>query len=224
MSEPSKSRHGGPPHRPEVRKVIRRQKSISQNPTKNEQQAGFRGWNERGYLQHRDEPGLTQFVTFRLTDSFPEELRQEWEKLLRLEDERERRTKLEAWLDLGHGACHLKNEQVSSMVMSTLRHFDGQRYRLIAFTIMPNHVHVLFHVSTVPMSMIVQSWKRFATNRANKILGRTGSFWQEDYWDTYMRDAGHEEQTIRYIRHNPVKAGLVADWKAWPWTWVAPKE
>ena len=100
----------GPPHRPEVRKVVERQRRGARNPNRGEQMAGFQGWNERGYLPHRDEPGLTQFVTFRLADSFPVELREEWEGLLKIEDERERRVQLEAWLDLGHGACWLKDE------------------------------------------------------------------------------------------------------------------
>ena len=212
------------PHRPEVRETVRNQRIVSRNPNRAEQVAGFHGWQERGYMPHRDEPGLTQFVTFRLADSFPAELRQEWERLFEIEDDRDRRTQLEAWLDLGHGECHLKDERGASMMADTLRHFDGQWYRLIAFTIMPNHVYVLFHVTTEPMAKIVQSWKRFSANRANELLGRAGSFWQEDYWDTYMRDPEHEEMTVRYIRNNPVKAGLVGDWKAWPWTYVAPEE
>jgi REP element-mobilizing transposase RayT len=89
---------------------------------------------------------------------------------------------------------------------------------------MPNHVHVLFEVGAVPMAKVVQSWKRFTANRANALLGRKGSLWREDYWDTFMRDVEHEERTVRYIRNNPVKAGLVKDWKAWPWTYVAGEE
>jgi putative transposase len=203
---------------------VKNQRLVSQNPTREEQMEGFHGWSERGYLPHRDEPGLTQFVTFRLADSFPAELRQEWEMLFKIEDDRERRTQLEAWLDLGHGSCELKDEHVASAVAGALRHFDGQRYALRAFTIMPNHVHVLFHVTTEPMAKVVQSWKRFTANRANEILGRKGTFWQEDYWDTYMRNAEHEERTLRYLWSNPVKAGFVKDWKAWPWTYLAAEE
>ncbi len=173
-------------------------------------------------MPHRDEPGLTQFVTFRLADSFPEELRDEWSKLLSIEDDRERRIQLEAWLDLGHGVCHLRDVNLAQMVAESLRKFDAVRYRLIAFMVMPNHVHVLFTVSAVPMANIVQSWKQFTANRANKLLGRSGSFWQADYWDTYMRDVEHEERTLRYIRNNPVKAGLATDWQQWPWTYVSP--
>ena len=220
MSQPPKPRRAGPPHRSEVRRVVERQRQVSAKLTREEQMAWFHGWNERGYVPHRDEPGLTQFVTFRLADSVPAELREVWEKLLAIEDDRERRTQIEAWLDLGHGACYLKDERVAQIVASAFRHFDGCRYQLLAWTIMPNHAHVLFEANEAPMAEIVRSWKQFTARQANTLLGRTGPFWQADYWDTYMRDAEHEERTIRYIRHNPVKAGLVADWKAWPWTYV----
>lgn len=222
--EPRFSQRSAPPLRPKLRVTVKNQRLISNNPTREEQMKGFRGWHERGYLPHRDEPGLTQFVTFRLTDSFPSELRHEWEALFKIEDDVERRTQLEAYLDLGHGSCPLKDERVAGAVAEALCFFDGQRYALRAFTIMPNHVHALFLVSSVPMSKVVQSWKRFTSNQANEILGQKGTFWQEDYWDTYMRDVEHESRTHRYIRDNPVKAGLVSDWKAWPWTYLAAEE
>lgn len=205
------------PHRPELRQLVSRQRKISPQLTQEEQVAGFQGWHERGYLPHRDEPSLTQFVTFRLADSFPEELREQWEELLQIEDDRERRTQLEAWLDLGHGACHLRDPRIAELVADALRHFDDSRYRLVAWVVMPNHVHVLFEVGEVPMSKIVQSWKRQTAREANKLLGQNGAFWQPDYWDTYMRDIEHQQRTIRYIQNNPVKAGLVSRYQDWPW-------
>jgi len=220
MSDPLEPRRTGPPTRPELREVVERQREVSQKPTREEQIAGFRGWTERGYLPHRDEPGLTQFVTFRLADSFPTELQDEWEKLLKIEDPRTRRAQLEAWLDLGHGICHLKDDHVTRIVAESLHHFDGQRYLLRAFTIMPNHVHVLLDVTTSPLAGVIKSWKQFSGTQANRLLNRRGPFWQKDYWDTYMRDYDHEAATIRYIRNNPVQAGLAKDWKDWPWTYV----
>ncbi len=84
---------------------------------------------------------------------------------------------------------------------------------------MPNHVHVLFKVGTIaPMSEIIGAWKRHTARLANKVLGRSGPFWSQDYYDTYMRDDGHELKTIRYIENNPVKAKLVLDPKDWPWS------
>lgn len=221
MSLSKSSSHDGPPHRPEVRKIVERQKRIFQKPSREEQINGFHGWQERGYLPHRDEVGLTQFVTFRLADSFPAELRAEWEHLFQIEDQRERRLELEAWLDRGRGVCHLQDDRIAQIVAQSLRHFDGERYQLRAFTLMPNHVHVLFQAISVPMAQIVKSWKQFSARQINTLLGRSGSFWQLDYWDTYMRDAEHEAMTIRYIRNNPMKAGLTDDPKSWPWTYVA---
>ncbi len=205
------------PHRPELRKLVDRQQQTSPQPTHEEQIAGFQGWHERGYLPHRDEPDLTQFVTFRLADSFPEELREPWEKLRQIEDDRQRRAQLEAWLDLGHGVCHLRDAHIAAIVAAALRHFDGSRYRLIAWVVMPNHVHVLFEVGSIPMAKVVQGWKRHTAREANQLLGQNGAFWQPDYWDTYMRDDEHQQRTIRYIRNNPVKAGLVTEYQDWPW-------
>ena len=220
MSESLESR-GGLPHRPEVREVVRRQREVTPKVSREEQVAGFRGWNERGYVPHRDEPGLMQFVTFRLADGFPEALREQWETLWRIEDDRERRVQLEAWLDQGHGECHLREDEIAKVVADALRKFDGERYWLKAYSIMPNHVHVLFEVGAVSMAKVVQSWKGASARAANQVLGMSGPFWQPDYWDTFMRDVEHEERTVRYIRNNPVKAGLVSEWSQWPWTYVA---
>ncbi len=82
---------------------------------------------------------------------------------------------------------------------------------------MPNHVHVLVTVTKVPMAAFVKSWKGWTARECNRLLGRSGvSFWADDYWDTYMRDAEHERQTVRYIENNPVKAGLARAARDWP--------
>ncbi|MEW6303554.1 MAG: transposase [Verrucomicrobiota bacterium] len=187
-------------------------------PNRKAESRGYRGWNERGFLPHRDEPGLTQFVTFRLIDSFPAALRSEWEALFLIESDRERRRQLEAYLDKGHGACLLRRSDVAQVVEESLRFRHGSPYELRAWVIMPNHVHVLFKTGEMPMSTIVHGWKDFTAHAINKLLRRRGALWQEDYWDTYMRDAAHELKSRRYIESNPTKAKLVLDPKAWPWT------
>jgi putative transposase len=179
---------------------------------------GFRGWNERGYLPHRDEPGLTQFVTFRLADSFPVALRSEWEHLLHIEDDQTRRIEMEAYLDKGQGECHLQNPEIGRLVDEALRFFHGERYNLRAWVIMPNHVHVLFKVDTIPMADILESWKKHTANKANRLLKRRGEFWQADYWDTFMRNHQHEQKIRQYIEANPVNAALVAEAKSWLWS------
>jgi len=179
---------------------------------------GFRGWNERGYLPHRDEPGLTQFVTFHLADSFPAALRSEWEAMLKIEDVRERRSQLDNYLDRGQGECHLRRTDIAKIVEDALRFHHAQWYDLLAWVVMPNHIHLLVKVSDTSLSKIVKELKRYTAREANKILRQAGAFWTEDYFDTYMRDAAHELMVRRYIENNPVKALLVREPKEWPWS------
>jgi len=70
---------------------------------------------------------------------------------------------------------------------------------------MPNHVHVLFNVGSVSMSEIVGAWKKHTARLAKRLLGKSGTFWAEDYFDTFMRDTEHERKTVRYIENNPTK-------------------
>jgi REP element-mobilizing transposase RayT len=121
-------------------------------------------------------------------------------------------------LDVGLGACWLGNTEIAALTQKTLLHFDGERYSLLAWCIMPNHVHVL--VETLQghtLSGVVKSWKSFTTRQANALLGRTGTFWEADYFDRYMRNEDHLMRTIEYVENNPVKAGLVD--KAADWLW-----
>lgn len=100
-----------------------------------------------------------------------------------------------------------------------MRFHHGQRFDLLAWVVMPNHVHALFTVGdSVPLSRIVQNWKSISAVAANKLLGRTGEFWQEDYWDTFMRDREQTRKAIRYIEINPVKAKLCRTPEGWPFS------
>lgn len=83
---------------------------------------------------------------------------------------------------------------------------------------MPNHVHVLFVVLPgASLGKTVGSWKRFTVRRANEQLGRTGAFWQTEYWDRFIRNETHFAATIDYIDENPIKAGLVSEAPLWPY-------
>jgi hypothetical protein len=83
---------------------------------------------------------------------------------------------------------------------------------------LPNHVHVLLTVLPgKPLGTIVSSWKRFTAREANREIGRAGAFWQDDYWDRFIRNDEHFAATESYIDLNPVKAGLVAEAHLWPW-------
>jgi REP element-mobilizing transposase RayT len=169
---------------------------------------GFLGWHERGYLPHCDFPNLIQFITIRLADSMPESRRGEWEHLLKIEDDREKRTKLEEYLDRGVGECHLRNPGVAKIAEDAMLHFHNERYELLAWCVMPNHVHVLVHVWDWPLAKMLQNWKSISAVKANRLLLRCGEFWQREYWETFMRDEEQERVAIHYIENNPVKARL----------------
>jgi len=172
-----------------------------------------KGWHSRGYLPHFDSAEIVQFITFRLADSLPravvEVLRQQ-DDAMRLIDER---------LDAGMGACWLGRSDIASLVQTALLHFDGDRYRLLAWCLMPNHVHAIVEiVGDTSLSEIVRSWKSFTARQANALLDRSGSFWHPDYFDRYMRNEQHLERTIDYVESNPVKAGLASIAEDWPWS------
>jgi putative transposase len=171
-----------------------------------------KGWHSRGYLPHFDSQDIVQFVTFRLADSLPREAE------LRLRSAAQPESLRDEFLDKGWGACWLRDERVAGIVEQAFLVFDAKRYRLHAWTIMPNHVHVLLSILPgIPLGTIVSSWKRFTARAANKLLGREGEFWQVDYWDRFIRNEEHFLATVNYIDLNPVKAGLVAESHLWPW-------
>src|SRR6266436_9344672 len=120
---------------------------------------------------------------------------------------------------VGSEACSLRDPVIATMVQDALQYFDGERYKLFAWTIMPNHVHALVEqIVGFPLGDIVHAWKSFTAKKANKQLARTGVFWEPDYFDRYIRDRAHFEAAVHYIHENPVKAGLVARADDWRWS------
>jgi putative transposase len=226
------------PKREYLREMVADKNRWSDRKLTDEERAlGFLGWHERGYLPHCDFPGLVQFVTFRLADSMPASRRGEWEHLLRIEDVRGRRTRLEEYLDRGVGDCWLRGPRVAKLCEEALLHFHNERYELLAWCVMPNHVHVLVHVWETPLGKLVQSWKRHIATQAEAYLAERWSptrrvsdsdtnaparraalqtlRWEREYWDTFMRDEAQERKAISYIENNPMKATLCRAAEVW---------
>jgi REP element-mobilizing transposase RayT len=181
------------------------------------------GWHSRGYLPHFDGRALPQFITFHLADSIPLKVIQRWRRELKeLKYELERivlQRRIERYLDQGYGAASLKVPEVAKIVQESLLKFDGSRYRLFSWVVMPNHVHSLMtRFEEYELSDIVHSHKSFTAHEANKLLHRDGQFWIEDYFDRYIRNQQHFEKTVRYIENNPVKAGLCQKPEDWPYS------
>jgi REP element-mobilizing transposase RayT len=130
----------------------------------------------------------------------------------------ERRKRLEAWMDAGHGSCILGRNAVAALVVETWQRFAGERYGLGAWVIMPNHVHVLIRIRPgQPLARIVGSWKSYTAKRIMAMTGLPAPIWWPDYWDRFIRDQVHWLATRSYIERNPVAAGLVADPADWRW-------
>jgi putative transposase len=190
-----------------------------------ETMAEGRGYYSRGYLPHIDQPGLVQFVTFRLADAVPawlidrwrEELAARWP--LQADQTRSRdalRSRLERYADSGQGSCRLTDPRAASAVAQTLLHHDGPRYDLLAWAIMPSHVHAVVQTSPEQtLSSIVAAWKSCSARRVNAALGRRGPLWQRDYYDRYVRDDDHLARVVAYTEANPVAAGLVDSPEEW---------
>ena len=169
-----------------------------------------RGWYSRGYAPHFDSPERVQHVVFRTGDSLPPHVRLE-----EIADVRERARAFDEALDEGRGARPLAGA-VAALVEATLLHFDGQRYRLLSWCVMPNHVHVVFEqIEGWTLAGTIKSWKSYSATQINRATGRSGAFWARDYFDRFMRNETHLATTIAYVENNPVKAGLCARPEAW---------
>lgn len=186
----------------------------------------------RGHLPHWEAATATYFVTFRLADPLPQAVLRKI--LFTREDipataaqmgrpisepERKRLMKLhtrriEEYLDAGASGCFLWNDTVAKVVADSLRKFDGMRYQLFAWCVMPNHVHVVFQTilgNTLPG--ILHTWKSFSAKQANQILHRSAEFWQREYYDHLLRNESEFRRAVQYVVDNPKRAGL----KEWPW-------
>jgi len=200
-----------------------------------------RRWHSRGYLPHFESRDAIQHVTFHLADSIPRAALQRMENEVKLvagdKRETEKRRRIEEWIDAGHGSCLLRSAGAAEMVQGALVNFDAQRYRVFAWVVMPNHVHVLFQtMGGWTVAEIVASWKKFTARRivsaktANLEIGDPRkeasdreikdpgkAVWQREYWDRYIRNEKHFWRVVEYIQMNPVKAGLVEKAEEWRW-------
>ena len=190
----------------------------------------------RRRLPHIQMAGATYFITFRLANSLPvetlESLRAESQKIKNLPAE-------QAFLAHEHwfaryddfldrivcGESFLKDGKIADMVAESIKFRNDKIYDLAAFSVMPNHAHLVctpLEKSTsvfYGLTEILHSLKRHTARQANLLLGRTGAFWQDESYDHIVRDEAELERIIKYVLYNPVKAGLVDDWSQWQWSY-----
>jgi putative transposase len=213
---------------------------MKRTPTLN--RLGYKSFYRRN-LPHIQPLNTSLFLTFRLAGSFPREV------LTRMAEERRVLEKalnndlvnsqsrfrqlarrhfamLESWLDRAAiGPTWLADSRVAEIVAQALHRRDGKKYRLDAYSIMPNHVHSVFaplgpDSAPESLSSIMHSLKRFTAKRANQVLARTGAFWEHESFDHYIRDGAEWTRIVNYVLENPVKAGLARTWTDWPWNYL----
>ena len=191
------------------------------------------------YLPHWRIPGATYAVTFRTKDSLPASVLEDYEskrsvlmerialaqksagsrdvtrELLPLRAELQSLTEtiIEPALHTAEGPQPLSDPQIAEIVENALRFFDGKRYDLLAWSVMPNHVHVLLtpHEGHI-LETILQSWKTHTAKEANRVMGNSGAFWQEEYYDHLVRDGEDLKYQVRYILRNPERGRTSAKW------------
>lgn len=177
-------------------------------------------WHSRGFLPHWEAGETPQALFFRLADSMPHHIRERWAEELQTRPEAippgERRRRLETVLDAGFGEAFLCHAAIGPIIETALLHYDGDRYRLHAWCVMPNHVHALITpLSGHALSAIVHGWMSYTAKQINRILERTGKVWFEEYFDRRIRNEKHFEDSRHYIEQNPVKAALCAEPAQW---------
>jgi len=179
-------------------------------------------WTFRGYLPHLNASTRSQFITYRLADSLPkaviERVNRQLEQLSGDSYTRKRMTLLEKYADKGLGSCVLKERRNAHIVIENLNYFNGVRYTLKEWVVMPNHVHILIKpLSPWTLDKISHGWKSYTGTRINRQLSNPlHPIWQREIWDRYVRDENHAKRIVHYIRMNPVKAGLCSRPEDWP--------
>jgi 1-hydroxy-2-methyl-2-(E)-butenyl 4-diphosphate synthase len=191
------------------------------------------------FLPHWKLDGGTYAVTFRLADSLPSaslnryqnqraSLLEQLQALSRAEDSRSvfdqmldlrsqladlQSSEIDTELSQGHGECLFKNDDLAKLVADAMKHFDGTRYELLAWCVMPNHVHAVLKMAEGgELEKVLHSWKSFTSHEINKRLGRSGTIWQKESYDHLVRDGEDLRNQVAYVLDNPGKARL-GGWK-----------
>jgi putative transposase len=172
---------------------------------------------DRGDLPHLHKPGGFYFVTYRLLDAVVAGRRSELPEA-GYDDADPSVLIREYEPPLTLGSCVLRRPDVAKVVQDAFLHFEGQRYNLLTWCVMPNHVHVIFSSAAgFTPSSILQSWKGFTAREINRLLGTTGPRWERESFDHLIRTEASLEKFVKYVNQNPVVAGLCSTSQEWPY-------
>ena len=199
-------------------------------------------------LPHFQPAEATFFVTFRLAGSIPKDvirrLRENHQLIekgilaqkdltekekheLRYAAQRRLFAETDAFLDKNpNGPYWLRQREIAEIMAEAMHYRETNQYDLHAYTIMPNHVHMVMTLlpEAPVLFKIMQHLKRNTAKKSNQILERTGvAFWEDESYDHVVRDEKEFYRIINYILQNPIKAGFVKEWQQWPFSFVKPE-
>lgn len=187
----------------------------------------------RRNLPHWEVQGGRYFITVRCADSLPVKavgrLVEIAKSLASIEPNSEAFSQLqrryfltlEKHLDAGAGFCPMLNVGCAQAVVNELTALKEWNVQVLHFSIMPNHWHALLVLpqeSSPSLSAILKRIKGRTGRQFNQLLGRSGSVWQREWFDHWIRDEPEWNKCVDYIRQNPVKAKLAPMWSEHPWT------
>lgn len=210
------------------------------------------GFYKRKKLPHFNRAGAFQLITYRLADALPKNaLAEAREKLNNLCQQKTltnvqhyEKVFIEEQLDRGHGSCLLRYAPIAKILIENFNFFDHRKYELIAYTVMPSHVHILIQENAdFELADVVYSWKSYTSKQILNYLEslyynlvndseqtklrelcqpllETRKIWQEDFWDRCIRNEKHFDRAYQYILYNPVKSGLAKQWDEYPYTFT----
>ena len=185
----------------------------------------------RGRLPHWEVEGHWHFVTIRCSGSLPLEVKRrvlEIHRTLESIDsqdtafhqlQRKYFSTIEKYLDRGTGFAPFTNYAACRECLKAVHVIEDEGWLVGDATIMPNHVHLLIYRKQSGCSLreVLIRFKGRSAKWTNHALGRSGKFWQQDWFDRWMRHEGEFVKTVKYIRDNPVKAKLCEKWDEYPY-------
>jgi REP element-mobilizing transposase RayT len=186
-------------------------------------------WRSR--LPHWEVDGHWHFITIRCTGTLPSAVKGRLAEIhanLRSIDpqceafrqlQRKYFLSMEKYLDVGQGFAPFQITAACNSCLTALQAMETEGWQVGEATLMPNHIHLIIRRmdSTHSMKEILHRFKGRSARAANLALNRKGKFWQQDWFDRWMRHEGELLKTVNYIRNNPVKAKLCSDWSDYLW-------
>ena len=181
--------------------------------------------NTRRKLPHMQLPDSVIFITWRLAFDLP---KQKKENLSEEESYFAAFMQYDELLDKSNtDKINLAREPYMSPIKNALHYYEGKKYELLAYCIMPNHVHLIVKPALkncndyYSLKETTLALKSYTAHAINKLENTKGKVWQTESYDHVVRDEKELSKLLDYVINNPVKAGLTDNWDNWLGTYIS---